>query len=200
MRHAEAAGGTYSGPVTPIVADAFVAAVSAAEERPTRPDISLSAAPAPTRLAPHAHAVTAEIGVDPEVGTGRFVVLHDPARPEAWQSDTRVVVYVEADIDPEMATDQLMTDVGWAWLRECLSDAGVGYTALGGTVTAVRSTSYEALSSRGQETSIQVRASWSPTSLTDLPDHFAAWIDLMQTCAGLPPYHPGVHRIGESSL
>jgi len=182
--------------VTPSVADDFDAAVTAAQARRTRPDIVLTAAPAPKRLAPFAHAVTATIGVDPELGTGRFVALHDPARLESWQSDTRVVAYVEADIDPEMATDQLMTDVGWAWLKESLSDSHVQYVALGGTVTAVRSASFEALSSRGQETTIQIRASWSPTSLDDLPDHFGAWVELMQTCAGLPPYHPDVARIG----
>jgi hypothetical protein len=98
-----------------------------------------------------------------------------------------------------MAEDQLLTDVGWTWLQECLAAVQAPYTALGGTVTAVRSTSFEALSARGHETSIQVRASWSPADLADLPEHFAAWIGLMELCAGLDPYHPDVTRIGEIS-
>ncbi|HRY09387.1 MAG: DUF3000 family protein [Actinobacteria bacterium] len=178
---------------------AFEEAVARMGADEVRPDIVLTAAPAPGRLAPFAHAVTAQIGTDPEVGTGRFVLLHDPARPASWESDTRVVVYVEADIDAEMAEDQLLTDVGWTWLQECLAAAEAPFTALGGTVTAVRSTSFEALSARGHETSIQVRASWSPSGLVDLPEHFTAWISLMELCAGLDPYHPGVTRIGEIS-
>lgn len=178
-------------------ADTFQRAVTGLADVPVRPDIELAAAPAPSRLAPFAHAMTAEIGSDPEIGSGRFVLLHDPARPVTWESDTRIVVYVEADIDPEMAQDQLLTDVGWTWLQECLTAAEVPFSALGGTVTGVRSTSFDALSARGHETSIQIRASWSPSGLSDLPDHFAAWIALMELCAGLPPYYPGVTQIGE---
>jgi hypothetical protein len=179
--------------------DAFQRAVNALTLVQVRPDVEVSEAPSPSRLAPHAHAVTAEIGLDPSVGTGRFVLLHDPSAPAAWEADTRLVVYVETDIDPEMAQDQLLTDVGWSWLQECLQDAQVRYAALGGTVTAVRSTSFEALSARGHETSIQIRASWSAMGLADLNAHFGAWIALMEICAGLPPYHPGVARIGEIS-
>ncbi|MEZ5186090.1 MAG: DUF3000 family protein [Candidatus Nanopelagicales bacterium] len=180
-------------------ADAFAAAVAAVSQVDVRPEIEVSEAPAPSRLAPYAYALTAEIGTDPEIGSGRFVLLHDPGRPAAWDSDTRLVVYVEADIDPEMAQDQLLTDVGWTWLQECLVASEVPFAALGGTVTAVRSTSFESLSARGQETSIQIRGSWSPATLDDLPAHYAAWIALMELSAGLPPYYPGVTQIGEMS-
>ncbi|HPE13694.1 MAG: DUF3000 family protein [Actinobacteria bacterium] len=181
------------------VSEAFEAAVAQVYSLDLRPEIRLSEAPAPSRLAPHAHALTAEIGADQSVGTGRFVLLHDPSAPAAWQADTRLVVYVETDIDSEMAEDQLLTDVGWAWLQECLAAAEVPYAALGGTVTAVRSTSFEALSARGHETSIQIRASWSALGLEALDDHFSVWIALMEMCAGLPPYYPGIARIGEIS-
>ena len=161
------------------------------------PEIRLSEAPAPSRLAPHAHALTAEIGADQSVGTGRCVLLHDPVhRPRG--KPTRLVVYVETDIDSEMAEDRLLTDVGWAWLQECLAAAEVPYAALGGTVTAVRSTSFEALSARGRETSIQIRASWSALGLRPSMDHFSVWIALMEMCAGLPVLS-GIARIGEIS-
>lgn len=174
----------------------FTSVVEALDAYVTRPDIIVSSAPAPGRLAPHAYACTAEIG-DPEVGSGRFVLLHDQSRPASWNSDTRIVVYVEADIDAEMAEDQLLTDVGWTWLQEALGAAQVAYSALGGTVTAVRSTSYESLSARGHEATVQVRASWSPPGLDDIEGHFQAWITLMELCAGLPPYHANVTRIGD---
>ncbi len=177
----------------------FSEAIAAIGDVVVHPEIEISEAPAPGRLAPFAHAVTAQIGLDPEVGSGRFVLLHDPTHPPAWDSDCRVVVYVEADIDAEMEQDQLLTDVGWTWVQECLADAGLGYQALGGTVTATRSTSYEALSARGHENSIQIRASWSPERVSDVPEHYGVWLDLMQTCAGLPPHHPGVSHIGDIS-
>lgn len=174
----------------------FAAAVDAMSGQRVRRDVVITVAPAPSRLAPHAYACTAEVG-DPEVGSGRFVVLHDPAKPASWQSDTRVVAYVEADIDPEMAEDQLLTDVGWTWVQEALTDTEATFTALGGTVTAVRSTSYEALSARGQETTVQIRASWSPSSLADLSAHFLAWVAMIEMSAGLPPDLPGIPRIGD---
>lgn len=174
----------------------FAVAVEDIAALDVRPDVVITVAPAPTRLAPHAYACTAEVG-DPEIGSGRFVILHDPARPAAWQSDTRIVAYVEADIDSEMAEDQLLTDVGWTWVHEALSDSEAAFAVLGGTVTAVRSTSYEALSARGHETTVQIRASWSPASLDHLDAHFQAWIALIEMSAGLPPHAPGITRIGD---
>lgn len=178
------------------VQEDFAQALDAVSAVPVRPDVVITQSPAPHRLAPHAYACTAEIG-DPEIGTGRLVILHDPSRPPAWESDTRVVAYVEADIDSEMADDELLTDVGWTWVQEALAEAGASYAALGGTVTAVRSTSYEALSARGNETTVQIRASWSPVALGELPAHFLAWVALIEMCAGLPPYAPGITRIGD---
>ncbi len=188
------AGRTYSGKVG--AQEDFGSAVDAVVALPVRPDVVITQSPAPTRLAPHAYACTAEIG-QPEVGSGRLVVLHDPTCPPSWQSDTRIVAYVEADIDSEMAEDQLLTDVGWTWVQEALAEAEASYSVLGGTVTAVRSTSYEALSARGHETTVQIRASWSPSALEDLPAHFQAWIALIEMAAGLPPHSPGVTRIGD---
>ena len=114
------AGRTYSGKVG--AQEDFGSAVDAVVALPVRPDVVITQSPAPTRLAPHAYACTAEIG-QPEVGSGRLVVLHDPTCPPSWQSDTRIVAYVEADIDSEMAEDQLLTDVGWTWVQEALAEA-----------------------------------------------------------------------------
>ena len=148
--------------------------------------------------APHAHAITAEIGTDPELGTGRFVLLHDPPDPRRG-SRTR----------GSWSTWRPTSTRRWPRTSFSPMSGGPGCrsaspplrhrTRRWGTVTAVRSTSFEALSARGHETSIQVRASWSPASLVDLPEHFSAWIGLMELCAGLDPYYPDVTRIGEIS-
>ena len=42
-----------------------------------------------------------------ELGSGRFVLLHDPAGNTAWQGTFRCVTFARADIDPEMVTDPL---------------------------------------------------------------------------------------------
>ena len=89
-------------------------------------EIVLEETPAPQRLAPHAVALTADVDVagdDGSSATGRFVLLHDPAGHEAWQGTFRVVTFVRADLEPEMAADPLLPGVGWAWLIEALDGA-----------------------------------------------------------------------------
>ena len=62
-----------------------------------------------------------------ELATGRLVLLHDPAGHEAWQGTFRVVTYVRAELEPEMASDPLLPGVGWAWLTEALDGHGAGF-------------------------------------------------------------------------
>ena len=56
-----------------------------------------------------------------ELGTGRLVLLHDPAGHEAWQGTFRVVTYVRAELEPEMAADPLLPG-----RRLGLADRGAG--------------------------------------------------------------------------
>ena len=62
----------------------FAHALRSLHESRLRPEVRLTEVPAPSRLAPHAVAMTADI-VDASDGedlaTGRFVLLHDVARP-----------------------------------------------------------------------------------------------------------------------
>lgn len=164
---------------------------------PVRAEITLQKAPAPTRLAPFAHALTAAVadGDGEEMGSGRLVLLHDPARPDSWETDTRLVAYVEADVDADMAADPLITAVGWSWLQDCLRDRGVAFRALGGTTTVVRSMSYGVLADRGAEATLQIRCSWSPLGAVEVADHAAVWVDLLAVVTGLPPEEPGVTRL-----
>ena len=158
-----------------------------------RPEISCDEAPAPQRLAPFSVALTADLTVDDdEVGSGRFVVLHNPDGHEAWDGTFRVVTFARAGLDPEMAADPLVTEVGWAWLMECLSVRHIEPIAASGTVTRVSSESFGAMSDRPTSAEIEIRASWTPTDETLLGDHLYAWGDLLCTAAGLPPLPAGV--------
>ncbi len=158
-----------------------------------RPGIlELHEVPAPRRLAPHAVAFSAEVSKDgDEVATGRFVVLHDPAGQDGWRGDTRVVAFVSADVDAEMAGDPALAEVGWSWLTDSLGDRGAQHTAAGGTVTRTASLTFGLVEDPEESNEVEVRASWSPLHETDgsldLGAHLLAWCDLLCMTAGVPP-------------
>ena len=162
-----------------------------------RPEVVLTEVPAPSRVAPYAMALTADVLAsgndddDRELASGRFVVLHDPAAPEPWQGAWRVVTFARATLEPELGEDPLLNDVGWSWLLEALEGHDAPFHAPSGTVTHVVSSGYGGLSDSGTSTELEVRASWSPTGL-ELPAHLHAWVGLLCTLAGLPPLPEGV--------
>jgi hypothetical protein len=170
----------------------FRRAVAALRAATPRSEVVLEETPAPTRLAPHALAMTADVLVDDEeLATGRLVLLHDPAGHEAWQGTFRLVTYVRADLEPEIAADPLLPGVGWAWLTEALAGHGASFLAESGTVTRVISESFGAMSVQPGSAQIEIRASWTP--LDDaLGAHLLAWCELLCTTAGLPPMPAGV--------
>lgn len=172
-----------------------VEALRAALADSGRAGLTLHEVPAPRRLAPHAVAVAAQVERgDDEIASGRFVVLHDPDGQEGWRGDTRVVAFVQAEVDAEMAADAALGEVGWSWLTESLADRGAGYTAAGGTVTRTVSARFGQLSEPDEASEVEVRASWTPVAdddgALDLVQHLGAWCDLLCATAGLPP--PGV--------
>ncbi|CAB4871538.1 unannotated protein [freshwater metagenome] len=164
-----------------------------------RPEILLDEAPAPQRLAPFSVALTADVVIDDQdIGTGRFVLLHDPDGHSSWNGTFRVVTFVRADIEAEMAADPMAHEVGWSWLTEALETHECEFSMLGGTVTQVRSQSFGELEDRSPEANLEVRASWTPDGLTaptTMGGHLSAWIDLMATAAGLENLPPGVATI-----
>jgi hypothetical protein len=163
-----------------------------------RSEIRIAEAPAPQRLAPFAIALTAEVG-DPhsdEVASGRFVVLHDPAGQDSWQGCSRIVAYVRAELEPEMAADPFLAAVAWTWLTEALSrhvagPDGPGFRAIGGTVTKVASESYGTMAARPPVAHVELRVSWTPDG-EDLGPHLQAWGDVLASAAGLAPLPTGV--------
>lgn len=179
------------------VPPAFVQALQALAARRLRPEVRLSEIPAPTRIAPFAVALSAEVGdadeeLVPEVeaASGRFVLLHDPAGQEAWEGMFRVVTLIRAALDAELGADPLLCEAAWSWVVDSLDQAGATHRALGGTVTRVVSQSFGALAERPGEVEVEIRASWTPEG--DAGEHLAAWGAVLCTAAGLPPLPDGV--------
>ena len=82
-----------------------------------RPEVFCEEMPAPQRIAPWSAALSGDVTIDEEdVGTGRIILLHDPAGNDAWNGTFRCVTYARADIDPELGNDPLLAAVGWSWL------------------------------------------------------------------------------------
>ena len=160
-----------------------------------RPEVRLTAVPAPQRIAPYAVALTADvltsIGSDDELASGRFVLLFDPSAPEPWCGQWRVVTFARAELEPEFATEAMLGQVGWSWLTDALDEREVPFTAEAGTVTRVVSESFGGLSDKDASVEIEIRASWTPVD-GSVADHLLAWSDLLCTIAGLPPLPEGV--------
>lgn len=160
-----------------------------------RPEVRLTEAPAPQRIAPHAVALTAEVITaghdDEELASGRFVLLYDPSAPEPWDGVWRAVTFARAELEPELASDPMLGAVGWAWLVDALAGHQAPYVAEAGTVTRVVSESFAGLGDRSATVEMEIRASWTPVG-PSVACHLEAWADLLCTIAGLPPLPEGV--------
>jgi hypothetical protein len=189
--------------------DAFNQAVTElrdalAAQSAARPELTFEQEPPPRRLAPFATAVAATIGAadpgdadpDADIAGGRFVLLFDPAGQPGWDARYRVIAYVRADLEPEMAADPLINEVGWSWLTEALDSCGADYLNISGTVTTVVTQGFGGKQDEPMSTEFELRASWSPASAgdddTELAGHLAAWCAVICAAAGLPPPAPGV--------
>lgn len=173
----------------------FRTALTSLRDVRVRPEISLEEAPAPQRLAPYAIALTAEVVVDDEdLGSGRLVVLHDPEGQESWGGTFRIVAFIKANLEPEMAADPVLAEVGWSWLVEALQTQEAGYGHISGTVTRVTSESFGGIAERPLEGQIEIRASWTPDD-PRLAPHAHAWADVLAQAAGLMPLPPGVAQL-----
>jgi hypothetical protein len=173
----------------------FRTALSSLRELRLRPEIVIEEAPAPQRLAPYALALSAEVVSEGEdLGSGRLVVLHDPAGQDAWGGTFRVVAFIKATLEPEMAADPLLAEVGWSWLVEALDSHGAAHENISGTVTRVTSESFGELADRPLEGQIEIRASWTPLD-PRLGPHAHAWAEVLGQAAGLMPLPPGVAQL-----
>jgi hypothetical protein len=174
----------------PAVPIEFTEAVRSLRGAVVRAEVQVADMRPPQRLAPWSHAVSLDVlPGSAQAATGRLVLLYDPAGYEAWDGTMRLVGYGSADLDPDIAGDPLLPEVGWSWLLDALADQGAEYTAAGGTVTQTASTRFGDIAGPRRTSEVELRASWTPLGL-DLSGHLRAWADLLCTVAGLPP--PGV--------
>ena len=96
-----------------------------AQQQRERPDIAFDDQPPPRKLAPYAAAIGATVHAPPggqpgapdadaEIGWGSFVLLYDPAGQAGWGGPWRVIVFLRAELDPEIAADPLVGQVAGA--------------------------------------------------------------------------------------
>jgi Protein of unknown function (DUF3000) len=174
---------------------AFMAGRDARGQR----ELTFEDVPAPKRLAPYATAMAATVQRDDtDVAWGRLVLLYDPDGQQGWEGFFRLVAYVRADVEPEMAADPL---------SEALDMRVPGYAVPSGTVTRVITEGFGAKRDELPLTGFELRASWSPVGppdpqgsawnsdldVLDLSAHIAAWCDCLSAAAGLEP--PGTRAL-----
>jgi hypothetical protein len=199
-------------------------------QREVRPEITFDNQPPPRKLAPYAAAIGATVheplpvggsrggarpaaadDADTEIGWGSFVLLYDPAGQTGWGGPFRMIAYVRAELDPEIAADPLIGQVGWSWLTEALDARAPGYRQVSGTVTRVVTEGFGAKEDQPVATEFELRASWSPAAPGngrpaadhprpggpphDLGGHLAAWCDALCAACGLPPLPAGVSAL-----
>jgi hypothetical protein len=183
--------------------------------RGLRPGLTFEQEPAPRKLAPYAASVAVTVrDAGGDVGWGRFVLLYDPAGQRGWGGPFRIIGHIRVDLEPEIAADPLVGEVGWSWLTEALDARTVGYQQTSGTVTRVVTEGFGAKRDEPVMTEFELRASWSPACGApgkQAPDHagpgssqagglgldghVAAWCDALCAAAGLPPVAPGVRAL-----
>lgn len=169
---------------------AFPAVADALRAMAFRSDFSVREIPAPGSLAPDAVAFAGDVrpdsqSADSEYGTGRIILLHDPAEPDSWGGPWRVVCFAQAPLEAEIGTDPLLADVAWSWLVDALTARGATFHSASGTATKTLSKGFGTLDVEGDGAQIELRASWTPSG--DLSAHVDAWAELVCMLAGLPP-------------
>ena len=188
-----------------------------------RPELAFEDVPAPKTLAPYASAIAATVRVDDtEIGSGRLVLLYDPEGQRGWAGPLRIIAYIRAELDPEIAADPLVGQVGWSWLTEALDSRTAGYAEPSGTVTRVVTEGFGAKHGEPAATGFELRASWSPAAADpeadpgpeadggpaadadstaglaglaesgELAGHLTAWCETLCAASGLPPLAAGV--------
>lgn len=176
----------------------FDAAVAELRDTAFRADITVREIATPQGLAPFAIALAADVRPDDDgesvYGTGRFVLLHDPDAPSAWDGTWRIVLFAQAPLESEIGTDPLLADVTWSWLVDALDSRDAVYHSASGTSTKTLSKGFGGLAMEGDGAQIELRASWTPEG--PFRPHVEAWAELVGMLAGLPPGSEGIAVIG----
>jgi hypothetical protein len=202
-------GDEQAGAVFGLVLAAFQAGLD--EQGALRAEFSFEDVPGPKKLAPFAAATSATVARDgADIAWGRLVLLYDPAGHDGWPSCYRLISYLRAEVDQEIAADPMLCQVGWDWLIEALDARTPGYGTPSGTVTRVTTEGFGGKESEPPVYGFEQRASWSPVAATaqpgpptaledpaalDVAAHVLAWCDSLAAAAGLPPLAAGTHAL-----
>jgi hypothetical protein len=175
---------------------AFAAALDEVRRAVLRTELTVTEITAPSNLAPFSIAFAADVvparhSEDSDLASGRFVLLYDPAEPDAWGGAFRIVCYAQAPLETDIGVDPFLADVTWSWLIDALESRSATYHAPSGTATKILSTGFGGLAEQGDGAQIELRASWTPSG-NSMGAHIEGWGDLVCMLAGLPPTPEGV--------
>jgi len=182
--HAQA---LYAAPQT------FRVALNQLRQAVTRNEVELSEVPAPSKLAPYAVAMSADVAgtAGEALAVGRFILLYDPHYSDVWDGNFRIVTYIRTSLESDLGEDPLVSEVAWSWMVEALDEAAATYRQPGGTASRVLSQGFGMLDQQVETIDLELRASWTPAG-DNLDRHLTAWSDMVCTFAGLPPVTEGI--------
>lgn len=168
----------------------------------TRAELGVVQIDSPKNLATDAIAFAANIetaatGAHGDLGTGRFILLHEPVEQEQWGGRFRIVCFAKSPLETDLGSDDQMSEVSWDWLTEALNRHGAKYDHEAGTATRIISSGFGSLSGQSDHAELEMRASWSPTT-DDMAPHLEAWQDLVCIMSGFPPAIEGVTALNVS--
>lgn len=176
----------------------FAAALLSLKQCAIRDELEISQLAAPTGIADHSIAFSAELKsstseVSGKLGTGRFVLFWSPKPQENWTSNFRVVCFARSPYESDIGRENDGVDFTWDWLTESLTNSGAEHEALAGTTTRIISTGHGLMDQQSEHAEIEIRASWSPSS-TEIRKHIEAWQNLVCVMSGFE-IAPGVKKI-----
>ena len=177
--------------VTENLPEAFKLAVESISSVAFREELTVRQIDSPSGVAPYSYALAADVLIaehehESQHGTGRFILLYDPAEPESWGGPFRVVAFAQAPLEAEIGLDPFLANVAWSWLTDALTIREADYFNASGTATRILSTGFGELADAGEGAQIELRASWSPAS-PQMGEQAEAWGELLCMLAGLPP-------------
>jgi hypothetical protein len=177
--------------VTENLPEAFKLAVESITSVAFREELTVRQIDSPSGVAPYSYALAADVLIaehehESQHGTGRFILLYDPAEPESWGGPFRVVAFAQAPLEAEIGLDPFLANVAWSWLTDALTIREADYFNASGTATRILSTGFGELADAGEGAQIELRASWSPAS-PQMGEQAEAWGELLCMLAGLPP-------------
>ncbi len=180
----------------------FKAAAGTLRTAVIRSELALVQIDAPKNLATDAVAFAANIetaatGSHGDLGTGRFILLHEPTEQEQWGGRFRIVCFAKSPLETDLGADDQMSDVSWDWLTEALARHDASFSHEAGTATRIISSGFGTLAGQSDHAELEMRASWSPTSL-EMSAHLEAWQDLVCIMSGFTPTIDGVTALNFS--